>query len=57
MDKGVLKQFLKSGHLDQGVFHETESGVPQGGSISPVIANMTLDGLQAYLRAAAKDYV
>jgi RNA-directed DNA polymerase len=43
IDKHLLKQFLKAGFMDKNVLHETEAGVPQGGSISPTIANMTLD--------------
>lgn len=54
--KSALKQFLKAGHLDKGVFYETEAGVPQGGSISPTIANMTLDGLQEHLKRAVNAY-
>lgn len=41
----MLKQFLKAGYLDKGQLLKTETGVPQGGTISPTIANMTLDGL------------
>lgn len=53
MDKHILQQFLKAGFLEKGSFHRTEAGVPQGGSISPTIANMTLDGLTAEVKAAA----
>jgi RNA-directed DNA polymerase len=44
INKHVLKQFLKAGYLDKESLHRTEAGVPQGGTISPTIANMTLDG-------------
>lgn len=54
MDKHILKQFLKAGFLEKGALHRTEGGVPQGGSISPTIANMTLDGLTAEVKAAAE---
>ena len=47
MDKGLLKQWLKAGYLDRNVFHETENGTPQGSPISPVLANLALDGLEA----------
>ena len=50
MDKGILKKWLKAGYLEKGTFHETETGTPQGGIISPVLANMTLDGLERNLR-------
>ncbi len=50
VDKHSLRQWLKAGYIEQGLFHTTEEGSPQGGVISPVIANMALDGLQALLR-------
>lgn len=40
--------------MDKNCLHETTLGVPQGGSISPIIANMTLDGLETTARNAAK---
>src|SRR5229473_3120355 len=50
MEKAMLKKWLKAGYMDRGVLHPTEEGTPQGGIISPVIANMTLNGLEAQLR-------
>ena len=44
-DKNLLRyitRFLKSGVMEQGKFEETESGVPQGGLCSPVMANVYL---------------
>ncbi|BGE53278.1 MULTISPECIES: group II intron reverse transcriptase/maturase [Enterobacteriaceae] len=52
MDRGVLSKWLKSGFIDKGGFFPTKAGTPQGGIISPVLANMTLDGLQRELMAA-----
>jgi RNA-directed DNA polymerase len=49
MDKGLLRQWLKSGFLDQGFFFATTEGTPQGGILSPALANRTLDGLEALL--------
>jgi RNA-directed DNA polymerase len=46
MDKRVLHQWLKSGVVDSGQLRRTEEGTPQGGIISPVLANITLDGLE-----------
>merc|ERR1712178_628511 len=40
-----IKQWLKCGVLDKGVFEETESGTPQGGVISPLLANIALHGM------------
>jgi RNA-directed DNA polymerase len=50
MDKRILKQWLKAGYIDNKSFNHTEEGSPQGGIISPVLANMTLDGLDNLLR-------
>ena len=51
MDKQILRKWLKSGYMEKGVYHDTEAGTPQGGIISPVLANMVLDGLEAHLLA------
>jgi RNA-directed DNA polymerase len=52
MDKAILRKWLKSGYLEKAIFYDTETGTPQGGIISPVLANMTLDGLEATIRKA-----
>lgn len=49
MDKTMLCKWLKAGYLENFHFHPTEEGTPQGGIISPVAANMTLDGLERLL--------
>jgi RNA-directed DNA polymerase len=48
-DRVILKQWLKAGFVYQNVLFPTDAGTPQGGIISPVAANMTLDGLEAML--------
>ena len=45
----LIHQWLKAGYIDGGVFHDTESGVPQGGIISPVLANIALHGMESAL--------
>jgi RNA-directed DNA polymerase len=47
MDKRILRQWLKAGYIDLNGLHPTDAGTPQGGVISPVLANLTLDGLEA----------
>lgn len=50
MNKTILRQWLKAGFIDQATFSPTDEGVPQGGIISPVIANLALDGVELKLR-------
>lgn len=52
IDSKVLRSWLKAGYIDRHVFYHTTEGTPQGGIISPILANMTLDGLEAALRKA-----
>jgi RNA-directed DNA polymerase len=41
----LIKQWLKAGVMDNGIFEGTEAGTPQGGVISPLLANIALDGM------------
>jgi RNA-directed DNA polymerase len=50
MDEGILTKWLKAGFIDKDTYYPSKEGVPQGGIISPLIANMTLDGLETELR-------
>ena len=45
-----MKQFLKSGFIYQGNLFPTNTGSPQGGAISSLYANMTLDGLEQLIQ-------
>jgi len=46
IDPVLLEKWLKCGIIHNGKGEETTAGTPQGGIISPVIANMVLDGLE-----------
>jgi|SRR5579872_6325163 len=47
--KELIKQWLKAGYMEQGEFHPTEAGTPQGGVISPLVANIALHGMEEAL--------
>ncbi|AXE97320.1 group II intron reverse transcriptase/maturase [Paraburkholderia hospita] len=49
MDKAILRKWLKAGLIYNGQLQATEAGTPQGGIISPTLANVTLNGLETEL--------
>jgi len=53
-NQGKLRAWLKAGFMEEGVFHPTVDGTPQGGIISPTAANLALDGLEGLLRTRFK---
>ncbi|MDM8525244.1 group II intron reverse transcriptase/maturase [Desulfococcaceae bacterium HSG8] len=50
MNKNVLEKWLRAGFIENKTFRTTEEGTPQGGIISPILANMALDGLEQKLK-------
>lgn len=48
-DKAILRKWLKAGFIENHRLFATTAGTPQGGIISPTLANLTLDGLQKLL--------
>jgi RNA-directed DNA polymerase len=50
VDKVMLNKWLKCGFVFNKKLFPTSEGTPQGGIISPTLANMTLDGFQSILR-------
>src|SRR5262249_33374103 len=47
----LVKVWLQAGVLDHGVFTETTTGTPQGGVLSPLLANIALHGLETFIRS------
>ena len=50
MDTQVLEKWLKCGYVETRKLFPTDEGAPQGGTISPTLMNMTLDGLERLLQ-------
>jgi RNA-directed DNA polymerase len=50
MDRVILQKWLTSGYMEKHVLHESLDGTPQGGIISPALANCALDGLERVLQ-------
>ena len=59
-DKRVLRlirRYLESGVMVNGVVHDTEEGTPQGGPLSPLLANILLDDLDKELERRGHRFV
>lgn len=46
----LIRKFLKAGYVEDWTFHNTYSGTPQGGIVSPILANICLDKLDKYVK-------
>ena len=54
MDKRMLRLWLEAGYWEKGRIFPTNEGTPQGGIISPLLANLTLDGMEQAIRSRIK---
>ena len=52
IDKKILRSWLNAGYIDKGKLYPTKAGTPQGAIISPVLANLVLDGLETAVKHA-----
>lgn len=52
----LINKFLKAGYIEEWTFHNTYSGTPQGGIVSPILANIYLDKLDKYVVEYIKDF-
>ena len=46
----LIRKFLKAGYIEDWKYNNTYSGTPQGGIISPILANIYLDRFDKYMK-------
>lgn len=46
----LIRKFLNAGYVEDWIFHKSYSGTPQGGIISPILANIYLDKFDKYVK-------
>jgi group II intron reverse transcriptase/maturase len=52
----LIRKFLNAGYTEDWVFYKTYSGTPQGGIVSPILANIYLDKLDKYIKEYIKGF-
>ena len=52
----LIRLFLKSGYMEDWKYYGTYSGCPQGGIISPILANIYLNELDSYIEDLKKEF-
>lgn len=52
----LIRSFLKAGYMEDWKYHETYSGCPQGGIISPILANIYLNELDRHVMKIKKEF-
>jgi RNA-directed DNA polymerase len=51
----IVKSWLKAGIMDNNIFQKNEKGTPQGGVISPLLANIALHGMENLIKGINKN--
>ncbi len=46
----LIRKFLNAGYMEDNQVHQSYSGTPQGGIISPILANIYLDQFDKYMQ-------
>lgn len=52
----LIRKFLNAGYVEDWKFHKTYSGTPQGGIVSPILANIYLDKLDKYVKEYIQNF-
>ncbi len=52
----LIRKFLNAGYVEDWKFHKTYSGTPQGGIVSPILANIYLDQLDKYMKEYIQNF-
>lgn len=52
----LIRKFLNAGYVENWIFHNSYSGTPQGGIISPILANIYLDKLDKFMKEYTEDF-
>jgi len=52
----LIRKFLNAGYIEEWKFHKTYSGTPQGGVVSPILANIYLDKLDKYMKQYTENF-
>jgi group II intron reverse transcriptase/maturase len=52
----IIRQFLKAGYVEDWKYNSTHSGTPQGGILSPILANIYLNELDTFVANIKKEF-